>query len=376
MLPFIFSTCQIGAETAFKKEIARSFPDMRPAFARPGFVSFKCGGDVPDDRRCSSLLRSSVFARCAAVSMGKIESADFDRIAAEVWRLTAENRLFVNRVHVFCRDPFPPDKRDFEPHIPPELIDLHRSIIAKCPQKKFLGTGADDLFHPAENGETVLDVAVAEPELIFAGYHDVPAGNVSEDCPVHCRYSGGIIPLTLPPDAVSRAWLKFSEGLRWSGFSVQKGDRVLDIGASPGGCSQFLLSLGAEVIGIDPGETAPAVRNQPGFQHIRSKVRGVKHSVFQNVRYMTADMNVAPNYTLDVLEEIVTKNNGSIRGMLFTLKLIHWELADQLPKMLERIRHWKNGSHSGFADVRCRQLVFNRQEVMVAARTAAARDTG
>jgi 23S rRNA (cytidine2498-2'-O)-methyltransferase len=51
----------------------------------------------------------------------------------------------------------------------------------------------------------------------------------------------------------------------------------------------------------------------------------------------------------------------SIRGLLLTLKLLEWELAEQIPDYLERIRSW------GYPQVRARQLAHNRQEICVLA---------
>jgi 23S rRNA (cytidine2498-2'-O)-methyltransferase len=346
---FVFSTCQIGAESVFKKEIVRSFPGMRSAFARPGFVTFKTETPLPED-----FINRSVFARTAADSLGKIATDQHDKLATEVWKLAAEQYLFVNRVHVFRRDAVLTEGQDFEPRLPPELLDIHRQIIAQSPQTKFLGTDADNIFAPAQSGETVLDVVMVEPNLFFVGTHVV-----LDTSPIHSRYSGGMVPITLPADAVSRAYLKFNEGLLWSGITLRHDDQCLDIGASPGGCSQFLLQQGVSVIGIDPGAIHPVVLNNPRFTHIRSRIKDTKRSLFRNVRWITADMNVAPNYTLEVLEEIVPQT-PIVRGLLFTMKLIRWELADTMPILLDRIRTW------GFSDVRAKQLVFNRQEVMVA----------
>ena len=72
-------------------------------------------------------------------------------------------------------------------------------------------------------------------------------------------------------------------------------------------------------------------------------------------------MNVAPQYTLDAVESIVAHPEVSVRGMLLTLKLLEWKLADELPAWLDRVRGW------GYNLVRARQLQHNRQEVCVAA---------
>jgi len=350
---FYFSTCQIGAEAAFKREVAQISPDTRSAFARPGFVSFKSEMPLLDD-----IATRSIFARTTAASLGKIETDCYNELATKVWEIASEHHLFVNRIHVFRRDPLPVGEKNFEPHISPELVEIHRCIASQSPTIKFLGHGANDIFQPAQSGETVLDVAMVEPNLFFVGMHTINAMS-----PIHARYSGGILPIALPADAVSRAYLKFNEGLLWSGIVLGKNDKCLDIGASPGGCSQFLLQQGVNVFGIDPGAIHPAVLNHPRFTHIRCRIKDAKQALFRDVRWITADMNVAPNYTLEVLEDVIAKARDSIQGLLFTLKLIRWELADNLPMLLDRIRTW------GFADVRLKQLVFNRQEVMVIAQT-------
>jgi 23S rRNA (cytidine2498-2'-O)-methyltransferase len=95
--------------------------------------------------------------------------------------------------------------------------------------------------------------------------------------------------------------------------------------------------------------------------HIRRRAAQVRRREFRKIRWLAADMNVAPGYTLDVVEDLVTHPEISIRGMLLTLKLFEWELADQIADYLDRVRGW------GFNEVAARQLEHNRQEVCVAA---------
>ena len=167
--------------------------------------------------------------------------------------------------------------------------------------------------------------------------------------------------LEMPPEAVSRAWLKMEEALRWSQLPIPRGARVAEIGSAPGGASQALLARGLIVTGIDPAEMAPAVLNHPHFTHLRRRSTQVRRREFRKIRWLTADMNVAPNYTLDAVEAIVTHAEVSIRGLLLTLKLPDWGLAGRVPEYLDRIRGW------GYNVVRARQLQHNRREICVAA---------
>ena len=72
-------------------------------------------------------------------------------------------------------------------------------------------------------------------------------------------------------------------------------------------------------------------------------------------------MNVAPNYTLDAVEDIVMNKQVSIRGLILALKLVEWDLAWNIPQYLDRIRSW------GFNVIKARQLQHTRQEICVAA---------
>jgi 23S rRNA (cytidine2498-2'-O)-methyltransferase len=121
------------------------------------------------------------------------------------------------------------------------------------------------------------------------------------------------------------------------------------------------MEAGLLVTGIDPAEVDPVVANDPRFHHVRKRGADVQRREFRKTRWLTADMNVAPQYTLDTVEAIVTHPEVEIRGLLLTLKLLDWDLAMMLPEYLERIRSW------GYRDVRARQLQFNRQEICVAA---------
>ena len=151
------------------------------------------------------------------------------------------------------------------------------------------------------------------------------------------------------------------EALRWSQLPIPPGARCAEIGSAPGGSSQALLDRGFSVIGVDPAAMHPAVMNHPRFTHVRRRVVQASRREFRKVRWLMADMNVAPKYTLDAVEAIVTHRDVSIRGLLLTLKLTDWAFAEELPAYGARVRDW------GYDVVRMRQLQHNRQEVCLAA---------
>jgi 23S rRNA (cytidine2498-2'-O)-methyltransferase len=345
---FLFLTCQVGAAAAVKAEIALRWPEFRLAYSRPGYLTFK----LPAEHRFEPDFElGSVFTRAYGFSLGTVKATTNDELAAAAWELCGPRPI--RRVHVWPRDQAEPGQRGFEPGISPEAIEAHAALVQACPRRESLAAHADDPLRVAKPGENVLDCVLIEAGQWAIGFHRAHEGP--------SLWPGGMLALDLPADAVSRAWLKMEEALRWSQLPIPRGARVAEIGSAPGGASQALLARGYMVTGIDPAAMDPAVLAHPNFTHIRRRSPQVRRRDFRKIRWLMADMNVAPTYTLDAIEAIVSHDEVSVRGMLLTLKLIEWEMADHLPEYLERIRGW------GFNIIRARQLQYNRRELCVAA---------
>lgn len=346
---FVFATCQVGAEPALKFEIARDWPHLRFAFSRPGFVTFKHadGESFPDD-----FTVRAVFARTFGVSLGKSTGGTAQERAEIAWQLVGDRP--VSDLHVFPRDLHESGYRGYQPG-PTELTLATAELLRAAPlcpeaiRQRIAPPPPDPVAGPL-----VADVIVVEPEEWWIGCHRARR-------PVSA-WPGGFLPLDLPTSAVSRVYLKMAESLLWSGLRIEPGQTCVEIGCSPGGASQALLERGLNVIGIDPAEMAPAVLANPRFRQIRRRSKDVPRREFLGVDWLTCDINLPPNYTLDTVEAIVKYPRVKIRGMILTLKLIEWSLAEQIPEFLERIRGW------GYRQVRARQLHHNRQEICVVAR--------
>jgi len=345
---FIFLGCQVGAEAAVKAELARTWPQFRFAFSRPGFLTYKLpvGHGLLAD-----FDLGTVFARCWGFSLGTVQGSDVEAMSQEVWSVYGQRPC--RRLHVWERDAQAVGEHDFEPSITQAARTTHAALRKACPRQGELAGESQDPVAPAQRGELVLDCALVAPDAWCVGYHRAWL-------PASC-WPGGIPPLRLPPHAVSRAWLKTEEALQWSALPIPRGARAVELGSAPGGSAQALLARGIEVVGIDPGAMDASVLGEAGFTHLRRRVRQVRRREFRKAHWLLADMNVAPNCTLDAVEAILGYPHVRIRGMLLTLKLPQWKLAVEVPAYLQRIRAW------GYNDVRARQLAQNRQEICVAA---------
>jgi 23S rRNA (cytidine2498-2'-O)-methyltransferase len=344
---FIFVTCQIGAEEHVKAELACDWPALRFAYSRPGFLTLKVAGPASIDDRC---LLGSVFARAAAFSLGKTTGTTAEERAQSAWQMATERHI--DRLHVWQRDLVSPDHRGAIANQPsPLVVEIAQAIRHFAPQQG--SVAASRLDDPARSGDMVLDCVVVEPGEWWIGWHRA-SGMAS-------RRPGGLFFDPLPPDAVSRAYLKMEESLAWSGLPVVRGDWCVEIGSAPGGASQALLNRGLHVVGIDPADMDPRVLANPNFEHWKKRGADVRRREFRKMRWLTADMNVAPSYTLDTVEAIVTHRDVHIEGLLLTLKLMDGSPALEVPEYLERVQSW------GYAQASARQLHHNRHDFCLAA---------
>jgi len=341
---FLFTTCQIGAEAALKAELARQHPDFLFAYSRPGFLTFKL---PPGEIARPDFRLGAVFARTWGFTLEKARAESLDAAAAEVCRFIG--RQSYDALHVWQRDLAAVGQRGFEPHVTPAALAAEEAIRRHANTD----TLSSPLSRVAEPGQRVLDCILVEPHEWWIGQHW--AGDRAS-----C-FAGGLRQLAVPAEIVSRAYVKMQEALAWSALPIKAGQRCVEIGCSPGGASQYLLEQGLRVIGIDPAQVEPRILANPNFTHVRKRGSDVRRREFRGVHWLMADMNVAPQYTLDTVEAIVTHESVSIRGMLLTLKLLEWKLAEEIPAYMQRVRSW------GYKQVVARQLAHNRQEICLSA---------
>jgi 23S rRNA (cytidine2498-2'-O)-methyltransferase len=362
---FIFVTCQRGAEPALKAELAREWPPLRFAYSRPGFLTFKLSPELPEAfvQRFDVTELRSVFARSAGFSIGRADGTTREELVASVWKLAGESGVPFQQLHVWQRDTVRPGRFDFDPGPTPLAVEIDRALREQAPPETlaphprplspFGGEGSAAKPTPALPGQMVLDCVIVSSSEWWVGYHRADS--------LFSRWPGGLLAWEIPPGIVSRAYLKMEEALLWSGLPIQPGECVVELGSAPGGASQSLLNRGLRVIGVDPAEMHADVLAHPNFTHVRRKNKAAPHEVYREADWLTSDINMPPNYTLDAVEGALSVPGVRLRGVLLTLKLPEWSLAKRIPEFLDRVASW------GFRDVRARQLQFNRQEICVAA---------
>lgn len=339
---FIFAVCQVGAETPLKDELTRLRAKMRLAFSRPGFITLK--GTTENFTFDPDYEFDSTFTRAYGVSFENCTGPDLEvarKISAFAHSIAARNERL--RLHAWDRDRHRPDEEPQGFEHGQNAARLAR-LLAK-----------DTIFLPgnvAMAGELVLDVISIESTSWWIGLH--------RHGPAHSPYPGGRPPVTLPPDAPSRAYLKMEEGLLRAGSQLQKGDVAVEIGSAPGGASLSLLRRGLAVTGIDPAEMAGQVAQHPSFKHVKKPAEAVEPADLPKAaQWLVLDANEAPDVSLKAAARLAAFYKDSLLGVFFTIKLGDWSKAAEIPTILERVKTM------GVVRARATHLPSNRQEVFI-----------
>ncbi|MBX3422681.1 MAG: SAM-dependent methyltransferase [Pirellulaceae bacterium] len=346
---FAFLVCQPGTEAVLKREFASPSHDYRLAFSRPGLLTLKANEGRPGQPLA---LPAHPLIRRAGWVLGQIRGGIAQPMLERVLELATAHGLADSQtdMHVFQRDSNLPGHGGFEPGITPLAEEIAHQLGKIWPVA--VAVNGDCVI-----GQQILNVIIVEPDYWIVGQHTA--------CDTIDCWPGGVARIIEPELMVSRAYLKMAEAIRWSQLSLQAGDAIVEIGSAPGGATQCLLDMGLRVTGVDPAEMDPSILEHPRFTHWRSKAAGVKRRGYREFRWLAADANVAPNYTLDLVEDIVNYPTSRLEGLLLTLKLPSFDLLEHLEDYVKRIRSWH------MERVQVRQLAHNRRELcVVAARKA------
>ena len=326
---FLLAACQGGAEAALCDRQQAILPQATKAAWRRGVVTFRLGDfDPPDD-----FSPDLVYARTVIRSLGQVAAATTAEQVVALRHLVGHSQW--DNVHVWCRDP----------RAEVDTVDIRGALLSAHDLPITLPA-------TAAPGDLVLDCVIDTPDRWWVGWHRAatPAS----------RHPGGVHPVALSADAVSRAWLKLDEAIATFEIPLDRGQRAIELGCAPGGACQRLLEAGLHVVGVDPAIVDPRVAAHPAFTQWRMRARDVKLRDFRGSDWIVADMNIDPTSTLASIGRAVTASGVRPAGIIATLKLPDWSRAAELPGWLELFRSW------GFTP-RARQLSTGGREVCVVA---------
>lgn len=121
---------------------------------------------------------------------------------------------------------------------------------------------------------------------------------------------------TFPPN---RAYLKLWEAFTLMGERPKAGELCLDLGASPGGWTWVLQSLGADVVAVDKADLTPQIRKLPRVTALKESAFGLDPKKFKAVDWLLSDVICYP----ERLFTLVTRwlDAGTCKNFICTVKL-------------------------------------------------------
>jgi len=117
----------------------------------------------------------------------------------------------------------------------------------------------------------------------------------------------------------SRAYLKLWELFTVHGIRPSAGERVLDMGASPGGWTWVLSGLGCSVTAIDKAPLDFAVAAMNGVEYIQASAFGLRPAVCGSVDWLFSDIICYPEKMMQLVRR--WQEEGTVKNFVCTVKL-------------------------------------------------------
>ncbi len=179
-------------------------------------------------------------------------------------------------------------------------------------------------------------------------------------------WPGGARHFAQTPEQISRAELKLLEALEVFGITLTEGERVLDLGAAPGGWTRLLLDAHLSVIAVDPANLDPRLSRRAGLEHYRGYAENyLQEALRKRTRFdmIVNDMRMDAHEAARTLDKAAAclRTDGIV---ISSLKLPH-ETPEIHP--LTTLNEALRILRKRYGLVQVRQLFHNRQEVTVVA---------
>jgi 23S rRNA (cytidine2498-2'-O)-methyltransferase len=171
---------------------------------------------------------------------------------------------------------------------------------------------------------------------------------------------GGAHRMRFDAKAPARSYLKIEEVFERMGEEPAPGQRVVDLGAAPGGWSYAFLKRGCRVLAVDNGPLKLKDTGAAGGSLTHLRENGISFTpppAWQPLDWMVSDMLIPPGQTLGMFRKWM--EHGWMRRFVFNIKLPQQQPYPVL-KPIEEYLHSQAGITFAI-----RQLYHDRREVTV-----------
>lgn len=298
---FIYTIVNIGSEKLLKEEVSIKYPQLKFAYSRPGFITFKDTNETFDINTKLDLI----FARTYGLCIGKF---------------TKENAL----------------------------IEMENYKNTKIHKFSFINENVSG--EKAKINETILDFIELKEDEIWLGIKKIKNSS--------WKFPFGNPNIILPEESPSRAYLKISEAFSLVDFEL-KGQTVLELGSAPGGASYSMIQKGLKVYGVDNAEMADIVTSNSLFHHLKAPMQKIRdENIPRPCEILVSDVNVMPSLILAQLKRFMSLRPG-IKHVFYTLKI-----GDKI-SIKEVLSHVNTFKKFGFKEIIATQLPSNKSEILL-----------
>ncbi|WP_379151870.1 SAM-dependent methyltransferase [Paenibacillus sp. sgz5001063] len=201
------------------------------------------------------------------------------------------------------------------------------------------------------------EFTVQEPDWVISVYADGEAlyAGVSRPEDNLSSWNGGMIRFRKEDGQISRAKFKLMEAEREFSIPFQSFRNAVDIGASPGGWTSFLLERGLKVTAIDPALMHESLRKNPSLKILRKNAGEVKFSD-NEFDLLVCDMSWSPK----LMAKLVTGLLHSLSPggtAIVTVKLMHKKPLAVIKEIIAMFESERMQIQ------RSKQLFHNRDEI-------------
>ncbi|MBI2521470.1 MAG: hypothetical protein HYV97_13715 [Bdellovibrio sp.] len=318
------------SEELLKKEIAIRFPELRPSFSAPGFLTYKCGQSAMSEKDLTKFLPA--YALKVSLFYAKVGRKQLaDKLKQLEKELLAP--VFIDPTSSQCLEI-------------DQLVANQKNVIPKV------------------NDWIVWIYLFEQKECWINIYPYWP--------PIT---SFGKFTSTIPKEAPSRAYLKMAQTFdRLRLKKIQDPQTFLEIGCAPGGVAYFLLQEGHFVLGIDSGEMEQKLLNSPmadRLKMIRRPVQEVRKNDIEkslqrlsvpNFEWLANDLNLPIPMAFNEAMRI-SQYSQDLWGLLVTLKT---PSIESLPQLMTAIKKMSE-SERDFYYVQALHLPAHKKECLLIA---------
>jgi len=174
-------------------------------------------------------------------------------------------------------------------------------------------------------------------------------------------WPGGAAPVAIDRRPPSRAYRKLEEAFQWMGDAPAEGQRVVDLGGSPGGWAYSALRRGARVTAVDRAPLLPPAAGHPGLT--AQLGNAFTFAPERPVDWLLCDVICEPPRSVALIQRWL--DAGWCQNLIVTVKFKGRAGYGILPTVTPLFQN------AGWCFARVKQLAHNKNEVTVMARASA-----